>query len=43
MIVGIADRERSETSKHDADRYCACNISILQGPINERNTFEDCT
>jgi hypothetical protein len=41
MIVGIADRERSETSKHDADRYYACNISILQGPVDERNTIDD--
>jgi len=41
MIVGIADRERSETSKHDADRHCASNISILPDPVNEQNTIED--
>ena len=40
MIVGIADSERSETSKHDADT-CACNILELPGPVNERDTFKD--
>jgi len=34
MIVGIA-------IKHDADRYYACNISILRGPVDERNIIED--
>ena len=31
MIVGIVD---------DADRYSACNISILPGPVDE-HTFEE--
>jgi len=30
MIVCIADRERSETSKHAADRYFACDVLQLK-------------
>ncbi len=31
MIVGIVDKRRLR--KHDADRYCACNIMKIPGPL----------
>jgi len=34
MIVGIVD-------KHNADRYCDCNIMKIPGPADERDTSED--
>jgi len=32
----------SASSQHDADRYQACNIHKLSGPVDERENFEDC-
>ena len=31
-----------DCEKHDADRYCARNILILPGPVDDHETFYDC-